>query len=120
MIAALEQARNAFAAIPGVRSSKIGIEANISPDDYPIIRLVPDRITPGRPYQNRTSSCWLYFGMPIANSEGLEFVYAELFRLEAEIIAALKALGARYIETMMDSDRLPTYKVAAIRCEITG
>ena len=46
---ALEAARDALALIAGVASCKIGLEANISPADYPLIRVVPSRLTPGRP-----------------------------------------------------------------------
>ena len=47
-------ARDALADIPGVVSCKIGIEKNLSPADYPMIRLVPSRLSPGRPYSART------------------------------------------------------------------
>ena len=116
----LEAAREAFQLIPGVKSCRIGVEANISPDDYPLVRVVPDRMVPGRPYGNRTATCTLYFGMPIAESEGLEHVYGQLLELEALILSELQTLGGRYLETIMDSDRLPTYKLAAIRCELRG
>lgn len=119
-ITVLQATRDALAAIDGVRSARIGIEANISPDDYPIVRLVPETLVPGRPYTTRTATCWIYFGMPIADAEGLEHVYAELFRLEDAILDVLKTLGARYRQTVMDSDRLPTYKVAAIQVDLSG
>jgi hypothetical protein len=120
MIAALEAARDALADIDGVVTCKIGIEAGISPADYPMIRLVPSRITPGKPYSNRTAECLIYFGQDTSASEagGLEAVYAELFGLEAEIIEQIKALGGRYIETVTDEDRLDTYKLFAVRCEL--
>lgn len=120
MMAALEAARTALALISGVASCKIGLEANISPADYPMIRLVPTRITPGRPYNNRTVETQIYFGAQTANSLGLETVYTDLFALEASILATLKTLGARYIETLTDEDRLDAYKLMAIRCEIQG
>jgi hypothetical protein len=120
MFATLEAARDALAAIDGVASCKIGIEDNIGPADYPMIRLVPSRINPGRPYGNREAETLIYFGTPIANSEGMETVYAELFTLEAEILAVLRTIGGRYRETITDEDRLDTYKLMAIRCDITG
>ena len=120
MMTTLEAAKTALALIPGVASCKIGLEANISPADYPMIRLVPTRLTPGRPYANRTSETQIYFGTPTANSEGLEAVYTELFELEALILEELRKLGARYIETITDEDRLDAYKLMAIRCELQG
>lgn len=118
MMAALEAVRDALAALPGVTTCKIGMEDSISPADYPLIRIVPGRITPGRPYNNREVEISLYFGAPIANSAGLEAVYAALFAMEADIIAAVRALGGRYLETITDEDRLDTYKLMAVRCEV--
>ena len=121
MMTALEAARDALAAIAGVSSCKTGLEANISPADYPLIRLVPARITPGRPYGNRTAETLIYFGMDRGEAEdGLETVYEKLFELEASILTVIKTLQGRYVETLTDSDELPTYKVMAIRCELQG
>jgi len=120
MNTALEAARDAFAAIPGVASCKIGLEANLSPEDYPMIRIVPFRITPGRPYSTRSSETFIYFGVPVANSEGLEAVYASLFDLEAKILEKLKTLQGRYVESIMDEDRIDTYKLMSIRCFLEG
>ena len=115
----LEAARDALAVIVGVASCKIGLEANISPSDYPLIRLVPSRLTPGRPYGNRTIETLVYFGAQTAKSEGLETVYGDLFDLESAIIAAVQGLGGRYRETIADEDRLDAYKLMTIRCELT-
>lgn len=118
MMDVLEAARDSFATIPGVKSCLIGIEKNISPADYPMIRLVPIRITLGRPYDKRTSETLIYFGMDKSESEGLEDVYAALFDLEAKIIEKIKALDGRVIETLTDEDRLDTYKLMTIRAEL--
>lgn len=116
----LEAARDAMALIAGVASCKIGLESNISPADYPLIRVVPSRLTPGKPYGNRTIETLIYFGAQTAKSEGLETVYGDLFDLESAIIAAVQGLGGRYRETITDEDRLEGgYKLMTIRCEIT-
>lgn len=130
MMAALEAARTALllidtivdaaAEVPARGSVEIGLEANVGPGDYPLIRLVPSRITPGRPYASRTAEVLIYFGMPNTNSEGMPAVYAALFAMEAEIIEVIKTLQGRYLETVTDEDRLDTYKLMAIRCELLG
>lgn len=130
MFATLESARDALLLCPSIvaaqgelvprGSCRIGLEANISPADYPMIRLVPARLIPGRPYHARECETLIYFGTPIANSEGLETVYEELFDLEAEILAVLKDIGARYRETITDEDRLDAYKLMVIRADLTG
>lgn len=128
MMAALEAARDALNLCPTLVASQaeepprgscdIGLEANISPADYPMIRLVPSRITAGKPYGGRTGEVLVYFGAPIANSEGMPGVYAGLFTLETEILRVLRGLGGRYIETITDEDRLDTYKLMAVRVEL--
>ncbi len=122
MMATLTATRDALAAIPGVASCKVGMEDAISPADYPLIRVVPDRITPGRPYQNRTVECLIYFGARAYESEagGLEAVYTALLDIEAAIRTKLALLGGRYIETITDRDELTTYKLMAVRAELTG
>jgi hypothetical protein len=118
MMAVLESLRDHLADLPGVATSKIGLEANIGPSDYPLVRIVPIRITPGRPYDNRQVECFIYFGNAIADSEGLESVYDQLFTLEASIRQAVHAIGGRYLETVTDEDRDMTYKVMGVRCEL--
>lgn len=122
MLATLTAARDALALIPDVASCKIGLEQGITAADYPLIRLVPSRITPGRPYNNRTAECEIMFGMDITAAEagGLEAVYSALFGMEAEIIERLRSLGHRYIETVTDEDRLDIYKLMSIRAELVG
>jgi hypothetical protein len=118
MFATLETLRDAMADIDCVNSCKIGIEAGISPADYPMIRLVPIRMTPGRPYEHRTAEVAVYFGDDTTNAEGLELVYQNLLNMEADIINTIKANNGRYIETVTDEDRLDTYKLMFIRFEI--
>lgn len=122
MLATLQAARDALALIPDVASCKIGLEQGITAADYPLIRLVPSRLVPGKPYGSRTAECLIYFGMDITAAEagGLEAVYSALFGLEAAILAKLKALGHRYVETITDEDRLDAYKLMTIRAELVG
>jgi hypothetical protein len=109
--------RDALAVIDGVASCKVGIEQNMSPADYPMIRLVPERVLPGK-YKNRTVELGIYFGADKSSSEGMELVYQTLSELEDSIIAVLKVQGGRFVETITDEDRLDTYKIMLIRCEI--
>jgi hypothetical protein len=116
--AELLTARDALAALDLVASCRIGLEAGISPDHYPLVRLVPARFTPGKPYHGRTCEVLVYFGDKIAASQGLEEVYRGLFAMEKAILDTLRGLNCRYVETITDEDRLDTYKLMAIRCEM--
>lgn len=121
----LTAARDSLATITGVASCKVGMEQNISPLDFPLIRLVPTNLIPGAPYNHRTIDTLITFGAQITEAEGLESVYTSLFALEFAIRDKIKALGGRYINTVTDEDALPfvdgrpsPYKLMAIRCEL--
>ncbi len=125
-----------LAAIPGVNTCRVGLEANLTPDDYPIIRLVPSSLAPdgsGNVHGPRTLSLTMCFGAQLLEAtDGLSAVYAELFRLDAAIREALLVTAIRdglavgvwrqitYRDTVMDEDRLPHYKIMAARFEVVG
>lgn len=121
MMTALEDLRDALALVPGIASCKIGLEANISPADYPMIRIVPSRILDAAALGRRRAEVMIYFGANTSEAEGgLEDVYDALFTLETEIRTELNAAGGRYIETITDEDRLDTYKLMVVRGEVEG
>ena len=142
MMTPLTAMRDDLATITGVLSCKIGLEPGISPADFPLIRIVPERMTPGQPYGHRTATTLILFGVPITASEpaegadpgGMQEVYQASFALEALILAKLRGTSidedgyaARYVETVTDADqlnispemRLP-YKAMYLRCEVVG
>ena len=130
----LTQIKETLAAIPDIASCKIGLEANITPSDYPLIRLVPTRLAPEDEVgHDATLEVTVYFGDALLeSSDGLETVYAGLFELEAAIreavlFAAKRAawqagntMTARYVDTLFSDDSLPHYKILASRFEVVG
>lgn len=127
MMAALEALRDALAIVPGIQSCKIGLEDNITPDDYPLIRIVPSLAADGVAIGRRSVDLLIYFGMPIqpfddvpdaAGRTRLEKLYAALFELDELVRATLAQHGGLYRETITDEDRLDTYKLMAIRASI--
>lgn len=105
------------------------LEDNISPDDYPIIRLVPSRLSNGLTVSRRKCELLIYFGVPTqpfddapdaAGRTRLEKLYAELFDLETKIRERVYRNRGKYLETITDEDRLETYKLMAVRCEVEG
>lgn len=117
MMDALNAARAAFAAVPGIASCEVGIEANVSPDAWPLIRIVPRRVVPGASYGGRSIETWVYFGTQTSESRGgLPAVYEALATMEADILEALRAIGGTYTETITDEDRLKPYKQMVISC----
>lgn len=126
--------KNALAAVSGVATCQIGLEANITPADYPLVRLVPTRLTPHDEVGDRAKlELTVYFGAALLESaDGLETVYEELLRMEeairqAVLFGAVKAawqagarMTARHVDTLFDEDRLPHYKMMAGRFEVEG
>ena len=125
----LEELRDQFALIPGIQTSKIGIEKGMTAADYPMVRIVPTTVGPGDVIGLRAAEVLIYFGKPIeefdeepddAGRVRLEKLYAELFEMEGSIIEALAATGGEYEETLLDEDRIDTYKLMAIRAVVEG
>jgi len=126
--------KTTLAAVPNVATCKIGLETAITPADYPIIRIVPSRLQPpNEGSARRGMEVLIYFGAPVLEvSGGLEAVYAALFTLEAAILEAVQFaliqaglnagafLRSEYVETITDEDRLPHYKLFAMRWRVAG
>jgi hypothetical protein len=129
MMQPLEALRDQLALIPGIETCKIGIEKGMTAADYPIIRIVPTTVRHGDIIGMRAVEVMIYFGKPIEefdeepDDEGrvrLEKLYAALFDLEVTIIEILSVMGGEYEETLLDEDRLDTYKLMAIRATVEG
>ncbi len=122
----LEELRDLLAAVDGVVTCKIGLEAGMAPEDYPIVRIVPSSAKPSELELAglRAFECLIYFGKPITEADnGLEDLYREIFAMEVALIAVLPSAGnyvARWLETITDEDRAPGYKMMALRVLIDG
>ena len=126
----LEGLRDKLAQLPGVQSCKIGLEANINPADYPMIRLVPSDMRPHAELKYRMDcECLIYFGQALQpfddapDSKGrtrLEKVYAALLQMDADIRLIARSRFIECMETVLDEDRLETYKLMALRVKING
>lgn len=113
--------RDRLALIDGVKTCKIGLERGLSPDDYPIIRLVPTRFNRLNQSQSRMEMT-VFFGVPVTESDqGLEPLYQDLIELEKTIKDEIR-IGNDYmikhIDTITDEDRIDHYKIFASRFEV--
>lgn len=113
-----------------VKTSRVGLESGLSPDDYPIVRIVPSLLR-GSPLEGqagisglRQTECLVYFGEPITEADGgLEELYRRLFAMESALIDALPRQGdfvAQWAETITDEDRVPGYKLLCLRVLVDG
>lgn len=121
----LEGLRDHLAAtVPGVTTCKIGLEANMTPADYPMIRIVPSGISDGQVIGRRQVEVLVYFGQPIHESTGgLEAEWSSLLTMEAAIIEAASATPSAsflYLSTVLDEDRIDAYKLLAIKARLIG
>ena len=122
MMDTLTALRDAMALVPGVASCKIGMEANLTPADYPMVRIVPSTVSTGS-LNTRKCEMLIYFGQAIHEfTAGLESLYQNLFDMEADLLAAVRGLNlnAVYVETVLDEDRVSAYKLMAIRMVVQG
>lgn len=121
----LKALRDALAAIDGVHTCKIGMEATLSPADYPIVRIVPSKLNESLPrIAVRRAECLIYFGVAVHEFDaGLEALYTDLLAMEKLILDTARGcadIGVRHIETIMDEDRVDAYKLMALRVQVEG
>jgi hypothetical protein len=118
----LSALRDALATVPGVATCKIGLEATMTPADYPMVRLVASRITDGAVIGRRSVDLLIYFGQPIHEFDaGLQAQYESLLAMEVALRdKASQTATVLYRETILDEDRVDAYKLMAIRCEVQG
>lgn len=117
---ALAALRDALGAVPGVKTSRVGLEADLSPGDYPIVRITPSRILPGATLARRTVEVLIYFGQPVHEFDaGIDAQYAQLLAMETALVQAIDQFGGQWRETIADEDRVEGYKLMALRAELT-
>ena len=121
---ALESLKNALAGAGDAKTCRIGFEATISPDDYPIIRVVPSETTAFCSFVGENTKCVIYFGHPVDESTtdesgeniGLEGVYQTQMAMRDEILERLRFSGLpiEYKGTIFDEDRIAGYKLMGL------
>ena len=120
---ALAALKTALGLVTGVASCKIGLESNMTPADYPMVRIVPSLSRNSELLGSRETETLIYFGKPIHEFEaGLEDLYQELYNMEAALIEAAETSGVycQYKETIADEDRVDGYKLMALRVMVRG
>jgi hypothetical protein len=124
MMTVLEALRDKLALVSGVATCKIGMEANMTPDAYPMVRIVPSTVTYADVIGKRRCNVLVYFGQAIHEfTGGLESLYDNLFTMETALLEAAQStpdVYVEYVETVLDEDRLAAYKLMGLRLMIEG
>ena len=113
--------RDTLGAVPGIQTSRIGLEANMTPADYPMVRIETSRLTESGVLGRRGADVLVYFGMPLHEfTDGLEAMLEKLLALEASLVEAATSGPAfcRYIETIADEGRVDGYRLMALRLRV--
>ena len=111
--------------IHGINTVKIGLEPNITPKDYPLIRIVPVESSPTNDISGTTKTTMtVYVGIADKfDKDGLELVYETLEVFETEIKSRFKTSpDSTFIwrSTRQDEDRLSNVKVIAMQVDGEG
>lgn len=120
----LSALRDRLATVAGIVTCRVGIEANMTPADYPMVRIAPSKVSYAAVLGRRKVECLVYFGAPVHEfSAGLESLYADLLSLEALLLDAATTAAdfyCDYLETIADEDRVDGFKLMAMRLVVEG
>ncbi len=113
--------------VVNVKTVKLGLEPNISPSDYPIIRIVAgnSEISTGFDGWSENFDFKVYCGYKLDEKIGVENIYKQIYTLENEIKFLLHNTqifdGAGLIKfqnTVSDEDTLKNFKVLCLSFRI--
>ena len=125
MIDLLNAVKEKLATIQGITTTNIGLEPNISPKSYPLIRIVPQRTT-GQQYIREKYNFFVYIGFKLQESQGYETIYQTLYDVEKQVKElivpeVIDASGHQFIikfkESLNDEDKLKGFKVMVMSFE---
>lgn len=118
--------RDACGQIPEVNTCQIGLETPITPDAYPIMRVV---MSVARPHNDDPFAPMMeiivYYGeyvRPLKSAE-IDAQHEWLMAVEEKLISAVipgHGWRGRWVETVWDEDRVPGIKLHASRFEVWG
>lgn len=116
--------RDKLATIDGIKTCRIGLEHTINAVDYPMIRIVPGIIKLATTQPRReVMEIVVYYGNILHEFEGdgLQEQYRyflETNKLIRDAISPGTGWAAEWVDTVMDEDRLPGYKLSASRYNV--
>jgi hypothetical protein len=122
--AVLTDMKAKLALIPNIKTVGVGLESNLSPADYPCVRLVPQQFSKGdQNYSYRTCNLLVYFGLPLVEGDvSLESIYDQLLTLEEEVIVATRrgdGYKSIYQKTLTSGNEVTNYRLFCVVLEVS-
>lgn len=106
--------------LTGIKTFAIGLEPSLHADNYPIARVVLE--SSRREHAGWVVTATVYVGDAISVHTGTNEQLEQATQLQQDALDALRTRTDWRVdsrETLYDADRVPGYKLAAIRVEIT-
>lgn len=116
----LTDALDSLQTLTGIKTFAIGLEPSLNADHYPIARIVLE--SSRREHSGYVVTATVYVGDAISVHTGTDEQLERATQLQQDALAALRTRATWRVdsrEVLYDADRVPGYKLAAIRVEIT-
>ena len=116
----LNDALASLQTLTGIKTFAIGIEPSLNANHYPIARVVLE--SSRREFAGWVVVATVYVGDAISVHTGTNEQLDRATQLQQDALTALRTRTTWRVdsrETLYDADRVPGYKLAAIRVEIT-
>jgi len=117
----LETIKTERTGIPDIKTIGIGLEPNLTPDDYPSIRIGPNTSW-SKDYQHEYHTISLYIAFNLRDKIGFSAIYTKLYEIEAEIRRRITPAIGNYmvyhVDTTNDDDKIQGYKVLICRVKV--
>ena len=111
-----------LSAIEGIKTCKLGLEANLAPADYPIIRICPKSFKNDNSI-TKTCNLYIYFGLPLVEGVvSLEDILGQMVDLEEEVIKATESgddYKSIYRTTLVSDNSVEHYQLFVVVLDIS-
>lgn len=111
----LSHLKQLLSTVTGINTIEIGIEKDLNPTDYPMIRIVPLKSSDGTVLGSEKTQIDILVGSNLSDFVGLEANYMQLNDWEEQIKTILgtnsQVATYQWQDTTHDEDRLPAVKL---------
>ena len=117
----LADLKQKLSAVQGLKTCAVGIEANLSPADYPLVRIVPNQFRKAESSHYRICDLYVYFGLPLTEGvTSIESIYSQLLEMEQQVIEATRIgdnYRSTYQKTIVSGSEVEHYRLMVVVLE---